>query len=353
MFDPCISADGGTLFFASRGLLSNPAQFPQTWQVPVETTLERARFFRLQPGYAEATLLNAPFPVGNRGSRDRGPSFSADGLSLFFCSDVSGNMDLWVTTRTSLTNAWEQPIALDTINTLADEAFPAVSADGHSLFFSDWFLFYDNQRPDGFGIGDLWVSTRTSLQEPWQPAINLGPVVNSVYSDATPTISGDGLTLIFASDRPGNVPGSGSGFSGLDLWITTRSDPSDPEFWSEPVNLGAVVNSSYADWSPNLSRDGLALYFSSDRPGLGRPAVPNNIWVARRKSVTEPFGPPVSLEPHFLEVGNMLDPCIAPDGATLLFATHGLLADPFPREFVDLWQAPVVQPPPLSILLLK
>jgi hypothetical protein len=258
-------------------------------------------------------------------------------------------MDLWVMTRTSGPGAWEQPIVLDAINTPADEAFPAVSSDGLSLFFSDWFLFTGNLRPDGFGNGDLWVSTRAGLGDSWQPAINLGSVVNSGFGDGTPTISGDGLTLIFASDRPGNMPGSGSDFRGLDLWMTTRSDPLDPEGWGEPVNLGAQVNSSYSDWSPNLSRDGLALYFSSDRPGLGRPEVPNNIWVSRRESVAEPFGSPVSLESQFLQVGNMLDPCIAPDGSTLLFATHGLLADPFPRDFVDLWQALVVLPPALGI----
>ncbi len=349
MFDPHVSADGRTLYFSSLGRLSNPVAFLDIWQVPVETLVEPSRYFSLRPGFAEATMIAAPFPVGARDSRDRGPSFSGDGLSLFFCSDASGNMDLWVMTRPSLRAPWIDPEPLGTINTPAQEAFPAASGDGLSLFFSDWFLFEDNFRPDGFGNGDLWVSTRPSLNGQWQPALNLGPVVNSEFAEATPTISGDGRTLIFASDRPGNVSGSRSGFWGLDLWITTRGDPSDASGWSEPVHLGNLVNSSFADWSPNLSRDGLALYFCSDRPGLGRAGVPNNIWVTRRRSVTEPFGSPVNLEPHFLPVGNMLDPCLAPDGSTLVFATHGLLADPFPREFVDLWQEPVVQPPPLSI----
>lgn len=348
MFDPRISADGRTLFFSSVGLISHPAPFGDIWQVPVETVLDSARFFRLQPGFAEARMVDAPLPVGNLDSRDRGPCFSAAGLSLFFCSDVSGNMDLWVMTRTSQADAWQQPVALHTINTLDNEAFPAVSSDGLSLLFSDWFLFEGTPRPGGSGNGDLWMSTRGSLNDPWLPPINMGPVVNSAFGDSTPTLSGDGLTLIFASDRPGNVPGSGNNFAALDLWMTTRSDPSDPMGWTAPVNLGSLVNSISADWSPSLSPDGLVLFFSSGRPGMGR-QVGNNIWMTRRKSVLEPFGTPVSLEPHFLDVGNMLDPCIAPDGSALLFATHGLLADPFPREFVDLWQAAVVQPPPLSI----
>lgn len=349
MLDPHISADGHTLYFNSLGRLSSPAPLGDIWQVPVATALELSRYFMLRSGFGETKILAAPFPVGARDSRDRGPSFSSDGLSLYFCSDVSGNMDLWVMNRSSLSAPWTDPAPLGAINTTAHEAFPAASSDGRSLIFSDWFLFEENFRPDGFGNGDLWISTRATLRDPWQPAVNLGPVVNSEFAEATPTISGDGRTLIFASDRVGSVSGSRSGFWGLDLWITTRADPSDPSGWGRPVPLGNLVNSSFADWSPNLSRDGLALYFCSDRPGLGRSGVPNNIWVARRKSPTEPFGSPANLEPHFLNVGNMLDPCLAPDGSTLLFATHGLLTDPFPRQFVDLWQAAVVQPPPLSI----
>jgi hypothetical protein len=171
------------------------------WQAPVQARLEDARMFRLRQGYAEATVVAAPFPVGNLDSRDRGPSFSSDGLSLFFCSDARGNMDLWVTTRASTSDAWQEPVALDALNTAADEAFPAVSSDGLTLFLSDWFLFTPNLRSDGFGAGDLWVSTRTSLQEAWPPPINLGVVVNSEFAEGTPTISRDGLTLIFASDR--------------------------------------------------------------------------------------------------------------------------------------------------------
>lgn len=353
MFDPHIPVNGQTLFFTSLGRLSNPAPFLDIWQVPISTDVETSRYFRLRPGFTEARMLAAPYPVGARESRDRGPSFSEDGLSLFFCSDVSGNMDLWVMTRSSLSGPWIDPVPLGTINTTAQEAFPAASSDGLSLIFSDWFLFEDNLRPDGFGNGDLWISTRASLSDSWKSVVNLGPLVNSEFAEATPTISGDGRTLIFASDRTGNVSGSRNGFWGLDLWITTRGDPTDLSSWTEPVHLGNLVNSSFADWSPNLTRDGLALYFSSDRPGSGRSGVPNNIWVARRNSLTEPFGSPVNLESHFLHVGNMLDPCMAPDGSTLLFATHGLLDDSFPREFVDLWQAPVVRPPPLSISLIR
>ena len=77
---------------------------------------------------------------------------------------------------------------------------------------------------------------KTNGGETRLPAVNFGSVVNSGFGDDRPTLSGDGLTL-FGSDRPGNVPGSGSNVRGLDLWMTTRSDPHNQEGWGEPVSL--------------------------------------------------------------------------------------------------------------------
>ena len=37
--------------------------------------------------------------------------------------------------------------------------------------------------------------------------------------------------------------------------------------WSEPVNVGPPISSTFVDQSPTLSADGLSLYFSSNRPG--------------------------------------------------------------------------------------
>jgi len=65
----------------------------------------------------------------------------------------------------------------------------------------------------------------------------------------------DGLTLFFGSTRPG-------GHGDEDLWLTTRE--SRGESWGPPVNLGSIVNSSHSDGAPNISADGLILFFQSD-----------------------------------------------------------------------------------------
>jgi hypothetical protein len=89
-------------------------------------------------------------------------------------------------------------------------------------------------------------------------SINLGPTVNSSVRDFAPNISTDGLSLYFDSDRSG-------GHGDKDLWVTTRPTTEDP--WGKPVNLGSTVNSSDADVAPSISADGLSLLFISRRPG--------------------------------------------------------------------------------------
>lgn len=98
----------------------------------------------------------------------------------------------------------------------------------------------------------------------WSEPVNLGPVVNSPVTDFTPEISGDGLSLYFASSRSGGVPGG----TFNDLWVSRRActDMNKLECgWQAPVNLGATVNSGTNDAAPHLSRGGHLLFFTSSR----------------------------------------------------------------------------------------
>lgn len=111
----------------------------------------------------------------------------------------------------------------------------------------------------------------------WSVPVNLGPTVNSPFADNIPDVSRDGLSLYFSSNRPG---GSGAG----DLWVSRRASVDDA--WGPPVNLGPTVNSSAGDLGPNVSPDGHYLFFTSNRPGgLGL----NDIWVSRRADVHDDF----------------------------------------------------------------
>jgi len=203
-----------------------------------------------------------PVPLGppfNTDHKDADYEISADGLELFFGSDRPGGhgaVDIWVAMRESQDADWGDPVNLGSlVNSPADEAAPSISANGLELYFSGWRPEF--ARP-GSNWSDIWVTTRPTKYDPWGEPVNLGPVVNSSTQDARPCISSDGLALFFDSQRHGRL---GDG----DLYMTRRATVAEP--WGTPVSLGPVVNSLAFDECPYISTDGSTLFFDSLRPG--------------------------------------------------------------------------------------
>ena len=117
---------------------------------------------------------------------------------------------------------------------------------------------------------------------------NVGSPPNSSANESGPSISKDGLELYFASDRPGSMGGD-------DIWVSTRNTINDP--WGEPNNLNELaepnnpVNSKFNDAQPSISGDGLELYFQSNRPDPNDPnKTLSDIWVTKR-SLKDPNKP--------------------------------------------------------------
>ena len=126
----------------------------------------------------------------------------------------------------------------------------------------------------------------------WSAAGSLGPVINSGFIDNSPELSKDGLSLYFASNRPG---GEGS----IDIYVSRRpcTDEADARCtWGAPQNLGPNINTPAIDGGPHLSRDGHRLYLISDRAGgFGS----NDIWVSYRQNIHDDLAwePPVNIGP--------------------------------------------------------
>ena len=112
----------------------------------------------------------------------------------------------------------------------------------------------------------------------WDLPVNLGPGVNSDSADQSPEVSKDGLSLYFQSDRPG-------GLGNADLWVSRRDSKDQP--WGAAVNLGDVVNSPAFESRPSLSRDGHWLFFSSTRPGGLTPGL--DLWASYRDHIHDDF----------------------------------------------------------------
>jgi Tol biopolymer transport system component len=267
-------------------------------------------------------------PNINSSSVEIDPSISADGLELFFESRRPGGhglADIYVSRRASKDDPWGPCMNIGApVNTAYWEQSPSISADGLSLYFSNWRVY---------GRDELWVTTRASVSDPWAPPVNLGATVNSSADDWdwAPSISADGLSLYFASNRAG-------GRGGDDLWFTSRAPKNDP--WGSPVNLGATVNSSLEECFPDISADGRMLFFSDH--GLVKPWRAGglggcDIWVTARATTNEPWGEPRNLGP-VNSSDHDLSPNVSADGSTLYFCSDR----PGGIGSADLWQAPIM-----------
>jgi len=202
-------------------------------------------------------------PPVNTAADEFSPNLSPNGHWLFFGSNRlggCGGLDIWASHRKDRDDdsAWETPINLGCVlNTSADDDFPFLFVDNEE---DTTMLYFASNR--SFGGYHIYASTMNEEDGTFGPGV-LVPNINCFdpvcIRDSRTTIRRDALEIIFGSfNRPG-------GFGLQDLWVSTRKDTEDP--WYIPVNLGNVVNTKFQEGGPALSRDGTTLYFHSSRPG--------------------------------------------------------------------------------------
>ncbi|NUM31619.1 MAG: PD40 domain-containing protein [Bacteroidetes bacterium] len=179
------------------------------------------------------------------------PTLTADEQTMFFTfMDLRHQEDFFISTYKD--GKWSEAVNLGApINTPENEGASTISADGQYLFFTAC------QNPLNIGSCDLWLTFIKG--DKWQQPIHMPDNVNSKYKETQPSLSADGKTLYFASNRPG-------GMGGMDIWKTTF----EKNAWTNPVNLGSTINTPFDDECPFIHQDGITLYFASDgHPGMG------------------------------------------------------------------------------------
>jgi OmpA-OmpF porin, OOP family len=175
-------------------------------------------------------------------------TISADGRKLIFTScggrGYSGNCDLFESSKTG--DEWSKPVNLGpNVNSGDWESHPTLSADGRTLYFV-------SDRRGGFGRNDIWYSTRNEDGR-WTKARNLGEPVNTQYDERSPFIHVNGKTLYFASN--GLV-----GFGGYDIFYTEKTDNG----WTKPENMGGPINDHENQYSLFITADGQKGYYSHE-----------------------------------------------------------------------------------------
>ena len=176
-------------------------------------------------------------------------TISADGRTLVFTSCGGkkgfGSCDLFISYKQG--DNWTSPQNLGQgINSAEWESQPSLSADGRTLYFV-------SDRKESLGKRDIWVSKLDSTNI-WKKAINLGNPVNTIEDDLSPFIHANGKTLFFASE--GHV-----GMGGLDLYFTENQQ----DKWKNPENLGYPLNTFEDQVALFITADGKKAYYSLER----------------------------------------------------------------------------------------
>lgn len=248
-------------------------------------------------------------PVVNSSFQDFGPAISRDGLSLYFTSDRPGgfgSMDIWVSQRAAEADEWGPALNLGgVINSAASENVPALSRDGH-------WLFFNSNRPGGLGGQDIWVAWREHTHDDfgWDPPFNLGAGVNSTAIDVNPSFfeNDEGAAMLFfTSNRP-----SGPGV--FDIYVSVLG--TDGSFGM--ATRVPELSSPAQEQRPSVRFDGLEIFFHSDRPG----SEGNDVWVSTRDTVTSAWPNPVRLGSSVNTASSDQQPYVATDRRTLFFASN-------------------------------
>lgn len=191
---------------------------------------------------------------GGPGILDFEPAFSADGSRLYFLStrpdgeEEPGDQDIWMVERDER-GKWGIPQNLgEPVNTDGGEFFPSLTSDG-TLYFT--------RNARGSALNQIYRSR-------WKDSIYLEPEllparVNCGTNRFNAFVAPDESYMI--------VPAVGmpDAYDGADYYIVFRDEN---DRWSEPVNMGAMVNQDNArGWSPYVSPDGTAFFFMATRTG--------------------------------------------------------------------------------------
>jgi len=187
-------------------------------------------------------------------------SISADGKELYLVKDDNDNGNIYVSYY--IDGKWTKMKPLNkNINTKYWESHATITKDGNTLFFT-------SDRPGGFGGLDIYRSDKNEKGE-WGPAVNLGPTINSIYDEETPFVVGENGNYILFFSSQGHYS-----MGGFDVFYSVLLKNGK---WTTPVNLGYPLNTVGNDLFYVPKANGQYFFFplnNNERSGITK----NNIY---------------------------------------------------------------------------
>ena len=255
---------------------------------------------------------------------DQQAALSKDGLTMFFAStrperpdDGVFDQNIWVSRRACADEScpWGTPVSLGSIfNSSVSDFAPALSRDGHQLFFAS------NRSTGVTGASDIWVSRRQNVHDDldWEAPEELGPGVNTSGFEGGPSYfendEGGGAQLYF-NHNPAPVN------TGGDIYVSTQAADGA---WGDGVPV-TELNSAASEQRPSISHDGRTIYFFSNRTGSSS----DDIWVATRADVASSWTAPINLGAPINTAADERHPLIYAHGQTeMLFFARNVATPP-------------------------
>ena len=137
-----------------------------------------------------------------------------------------------------------------------------ISADGNTAYFASESYKekeFEKDKKNNARFSQVYLFKATKSGDSWGELTEL-PFNDKTFSNSNPSLSRDGKTLYFSSNRPGSI-------GGVDIWkVAVNADGS----FGEPQNLGNKVNTEGNESFPFIADDNKTLYFASaGKQGLG------------------------------------------------------------------------------------
>ena len=213
------------------------------------------------------TTPSAP-SFANSTADDFYPSFSVDGKELYFSSRRSlpqgypKNQDMWIWEVERKNNAWGISKPLDSTIMKGFEYAHSVSKKGT--------IFFSSRRP---GARDFDIFFAKRKNNKFLPPKILNEDINTAGYEDGPFISPDESYLIFESQRPESIDGS------IDLYICFKQKDGT---WTKAKNMGPRINTKYSERFAKVSPDGKYLFFGSNRRELADNLYFDIYWIDAR-----------------------------------------------------------------------